>query len=378
MTTAVKAKEFFIRRGNKFIITDEVSTEIHDVLPGGNYMVGVSDTLGYFYEQAQPFELPPKYYGEITAVGERIRNTYLDRLKQGKPTGVLLRGEKGGGKTLLAKKLATDLARDLGLPTVMVNVPFYDDDFKGMLAGLGPSVVIFDEFEKVYSEKPRQEELLTLLDGVFNAKSLFFVIVNDEYKLTDALMNRPGRLFYSLEYKGLSSEFITDYCKDKLTNQAHLTSVLTVTAFFVNFNFDMLQGLVEEMNRYNEPAHEAVKFLNCKAEIFRAHEMFDVEVIVKGQKIPVVKGQERAKGHPFGKSYLTLSLDPTPKQRQGIMKGLSTYMSLTQDMVTGVDQENEKFTYTNGPFEITFTRNGNSGWNLEGEAGPSRYNYLDV
>ena len=363
------SKQLYLRKGDMFTITNDTATEIHENLPPGVYVVGNAPFVGYYFEEAQPFELPPKFYGELPKTCERIISTYADRLKnQGKPTGVLLRGEKGGGKTLLAKKVANDL----GLPVILVNHSFHDDDFKAVISNLGPSVIIFDEFEKVYDDKSAQNAILTLLDGVYASQCLFFVIVNDEYKLTDALLNRPGRLFYSLEYKGLTNQFITDYCEDKLKNKNHITSVLTVVAFFVNFNFDMLQGLVEEMNRYGEPAHEAVKFLNIRAEIFRAHDMFDVEVTYKGHKIPVTKGQERMKGHPFAKSYITLTLAPTPKQRSGVMKGVTTYIQLVQDMVSTVDQENEKFVYTTGEFQVSFTKNGDSGWRLDSGYGPSR------
>lgn len=363
------SKQLYLRKGDMFTVTNDVAMDIHEQLPPGVYVIGNAPFIGYYFEIAQPFQLPPKFYGELPKTAERIVNTYGDRLKtQAKPTGVLLRGEKGGGKTLLAKKVAADL----NLPVILVNVPFADDDFKSILASIGPAVVIFDEFEKVYNDKGAQNSILTLLDGVYPSQCLFFIIVNDEHKLTDALLNRPGRLFYSLEYKGLSNEFITDYCKDKLINQSHITSVLTVTAFFVNFNFDMLQGLIEEMNRYGEPANEAVKFLNIKAEMFRAYEMYDINVTYQGKAIPIRKGQERIKGHPFSKSHLTLSLNPTAKQRQTYMKGVETYLSLNQDQVSRIDQEKEQYVYSLNGFEVTFTRNGDNAWSMDSGYGPSR------
>ena len=363
------SKQLYVRIGKLFTVTNDVAMDIHDQLPVGNYVIGNAPYIGYYFEMAEPFQLPPKYYGELPSTATRICNTYADRLKlQNKPTGVLLRGEKGGGKTLLAKKVAADLK----LPTILINSPFSDDGFKSVLAAIGPSVVIFDEFEKVYGDQSDQNAILTLLDGVYPSQCLFFIIVNDEYKLTDALVNRPGRLFYSLEYKGLSNEFITDYCKDKLKNQAHLTSVLTVTAFFTNFNFDMLQGLIEEMNRYGESANEAVKYLNIKAEILRSYDMFDVTVTHQGRDVPLRKGMERLKGHPLGKPYITLCLVPTPKQRSTYLKGATTYLTLSQDHVTKVDQEKEQFIYQSDGYEITFTKNGNNSWNLDAGYGPSR------
>jgi hypothetical protein len=110
------------------------------------------------------------------------------------------------------------------------------------------------------------------------------------------MINRPGRFFYSLDYKGLDNEFIIDYCKVNLINASNTESVCKAGALFSKFNFDMLQAIVEEMNRYNETAAEVIKFLNAKP-------------MSEGTSLCVVeayRGQEKLKI-----STSTMNLNPT-------------------------------------------------------------------
>ena len=47
----------------------------------------------------------------------------------------------------------------------------------------------------------------------------------------------------------------------------------------------MLKAIVEEMNRYNETAPEAMVMLNAKPEMDSGTEAYDIELIVNGTKI---------------------------------------------------------------------------------------------
>ena len=207
--------QIYLRRGSIFIATNDEKTDVHQELPVGVYRINFDPNIGWYFDPIESFSMPPKLYGNIEGQAERVLKTYRTRLSRGgKSTGVLLSGTKGSGKTLLAKKVAMDS----NLPVIVVNTPFFDDDFKETLANVGECVIIFDEFEKVYAEKPRQNQMLTLFDGVFDVRALMFLIVNESGYLVSPLLNRPGRLYYSFEYKGLKRDFIEDYCKDNLNN----------------------------------------------------------------------------------------------------------------------------------------------------------------
>lgn len=252
----------FLRSGNDFTPVASENLNVSDLLPAGNYGISTHPMRGLYFTRIDDFAMPPKIYGDTLQKAERILSTFDSRPAT---TGVLLTGEKGSGKTLLSKQISVQGAVSRGLPTIVVNQPLSGEDFFRLIQGVEqPAIVFFDEFEKVY-DKEEQLKLLTLLDGVYPSKKLFVLTCNDEWQLNDFMKNRPGRIFYKLDYKGLDETFVREYCQDELKNKDHTEKVVQVAGIFGSFNFDMLKALVEEMNRYGESPQDALKMLNIKA-----------------------------------------------------------------------------------------------------------------
>jgi len=156
---------------------------------------------------------------------------------------------------------------------------------------------MFDEFEKIY-DKEEQEELLTLLDGIYSSKKLFLITSNDKWRVDQHMRNRPGRIFYMVEFKGLDGDFIREYCNDNLNNKAHIETIVSIASVFSAFNFDMLKAMVEEMNRYNETPQDAMRILNVKVE-FDSGAQYTVE-IYKGDKKATRTSPSVWNGSPLG------------------------------------------------------------------------------
>jgi hypothetical protein len=195
----------------------------------------------------------------------------------------MLTGEKGSGKSLLAKQLAIKGA-ETGMPTIVINAPWTGDKFFSFLQQIDqPSIILFDEFEKVY-DSDEQESILTLLDGVFPSRKLFILTCNDKWRVDSHMRNRPGRIYYMLDYKGLTNDFIIEYCEDNLKNQTYIEKICAIASLFNQFNFDMLKALVEEMNRYDEAPEEALKMLNSKPE-FDEGNKYQIEMEVAGIQV---------------------------------------------------------------------------------------------
>lgn len=273
---------YFLKSGTRFNVATKESMDLHDQLPAATYTVKFDKMGGCFYLEAiEGFEIKGKVYGDTKRTADRVLNTFKDRTAS---TGIMLTGEKGSGKTLLAKMLSLD-AQAVGIPTIVINQPWCGEDFNAFIQMIEqPTVILFDEFEKVY-DREDQEKMLTLLDGVYPSKKLFVLTCNDKWRVNEHMRNRPGRIYYMLDYKGLDNDFIIEYCQDNLKNKSHIQTICKIAMMFGQFNFDMLKAMVEEMNRYDESPQEVMRMLNTRPE-FGDEAKYKVTLQPKGVDIP--------------------------------------------------------------------------------------------
>lgn len=251
----------YLTSGSSVKIANETDLSVSSTLPVGNYIVQLTPSGEFYLKSIDRFERPPKYYGDVESKAARIVETYNSRAKS---TGVLLSGIPGSGKTLLAREVCMRCA-DAGISTVIINEPHNGDKFSSFIASIDMDCVIFfDEFEKVYDAED-QEAVLTVFDGTYTQKKLFLVTVNDVKNLVSPFISRPGRLYYHFRYDGVDREFMVQYVNDHVANVEHRQGLIQLLGnLFVGASFDSMSSLVEEMNRYNEPAPEVMKFMNVQ------------------------------------------------------------------------------------------------------------------
>lgn len=248
---------YFLQAGDAFMPAPSKDALLEG-LPPGVYTLEESMS-GWYFKRGEAFQKLPKLYGSIEQWRDRVLTSFAARPGN---TGVLLSGEKGSGKSLLAR-LISDGAGQTGMPTILVNKHMEGSVLGQMLGQLSsPAVVFMDEFEKVFGQPESQEEILGLLDGTHRSRHLFVLTVNDTHRMDKHLKNRPGRLYYHIEFQGLEESFVEEYCQEHLKKEEWIADVKRVASLFDAFNFDMLQALVEEVNRFNEPPLQAVRLLN--------------------------------------------------------------------------------------------------------------------
>ncbi len=289
---------YFLKNGNTFKVSSKEAMDLHEKLPAGNYTVKTDAFGNFFLEAIDRFELKGKIYGDAGRRADRILNTFNERVAS---TGVMLTGEKGSGKTMLAKMLAVQ-GYEKEIPTIVINNAWHGEGFNTLIQSIEqPVIVLFDEFEKVYDEQ-EQESMLTLLDGVYPSKKLFVLTCNDKWRVNAHMRNRPGRIFYSMEYKGLDADFIREYCQDNLKAVEHIDKIVGIAGTFDQFNFDMLKALVEEMNRYNETPQEAMQMLNAKPE-YSSTSRYAIKLMVDGEEVKENNFETKEwEGNPLSKN----------------------------------------------------------------------------
>lgn len=271
----------YIQNGTKFTVTKRENLNATESLPTGTYVVEQNPETGIFYlNKVDDFIINFKLYENVESRAKRILNTFKERPFG---TGVMLNGEKGSGKTLLAKKISIEAAK-MGFSTILVNRPFFGPVFNNFIQTIEPAVIFFDEFEKVYSDKEAQENILTLLDGAFPSKKLYILTVNDAFRTDAHMRNRPGRIYYFIDFTGLSAEFVREFCEDRLQNKSYIGEIVNLAKLLPSLNFDMLAALVEEMNRYGESPKEVLNLINIRMDGGKIK--YDIIVKKDGNIIP--------------------------------------------------------------------------------------------
>lgn len=276
----------YIKRGTSWRILKDGVMDMRDTLPVGVYtikQVPMSDEL--YLDSVEPFVLTGKIYGNSEKLATRILTTLQRRETS---TGVLLSGEKGSGKTMLTKLIALK-AHELGMSCILVSDSHHGDNFNEFVQNVQqPAIFLFDEFEKVYDKPEQQEGLLSLLDGTFPTKKLFLFTVNNSYKVNENMINRPGRIYYHIHYRGLDEQFVREYAEDVLKNKDYTKALVALSYMYDALNFDMLKAIVEEMNATGEGPMEVVKILNASPYTYDKYNVTYTAVMkINGVEVPV-------------------------------------------------------------------------------------------
>lgn len=222
----------------------------YELIPGKIYdlLYEVFENYSYLKENGN-LNMPEKIYEteEDTKFMDRVLTFHNSKYNNGN-TGVLLSGDKGTGKSMLAKRIALKS----NLPIIIVDSNFPLSQITKFFKNVKTETcVILDEIEK----NPRiwpSTDLLTFLDGVQNTgKKIVLMTCNKTNDLDDNLFDRCSRIRYYRKYKANANEiFVQNMIEDKgiKVSQALIDFIMR----FKVKSFDNINSFLDEYKLYLE------------------------------------------------------------------------------------------------------------------------------
>ena len=264
-----------------------------------------ANVIGYEKEKEQLYRLcdiaknPEKY----ASLGVRL------------PRGVLLHGEPGLGKTLMA----TDLVAAMGRKSYILRKDKANDEFVETIGKVfaeakknAPSVIFLDDLDKFSSDSDSRnpEELIAVQSGIDSVKEadVFVVATANEFSVLPSALRRPGRFDIILEISAPDRrdavEIVRHYLSDKKI--ASDISVESIARLLDGSSCAALESILNEAGIY-------AGYENC-TEIGRDHiiraalrTVFSAEESVNA--MPLAEKQEIA-FHEAGHAAAALAYDP--------------------------------------------------------------------
>ena len=237
---------FTINRDIITVSSDISGATTSKVLPTNTYKVSFNPKIGFYLEiDPTTAKTPEKIYGDAQEVSSMVLSRFIH---EGKSMGAMFLGDKGSGKSLTVS-LIRQKALAADIPVVLIESPFYDQNFKDFIRSLGQVVVIYDEFEKVY-DKEYQDQLLSLFDGVANSNILSLVVANNVRAVSEFMFQRPGRFLYRFDYTKIPSTVIREVAKDNDIEERHIESLIKLVNTTAVFSFDILMAIIKELRFY--------------------------------------------------------------------------------------------------------------------------------
>lgn len=264
-----------IQQGSKFRIYDD-SVRTYDKLPSSTFNIGYSQQEGCYLIQRQNIEVPEKSYGEHNSKTIKVLESFRNFERN---LGVILSGDKGIGKSMFAKLVCMKAMKE-EYPVIII-----DDCYPGIARFIESieqeCVILFDEFDKTFRcthDKDEQAALLSLFDGTSGGKKLFIVTCNDLYRLSNYIVNRPGRFHYHFRFDYPSPEDISAYLTDKLKPEFY-NEIEKVIEFSrkISLNYDCLRAIAFELDNGKSFA-DAIADLNImtiEEEEYKVYLYFD-------------------------------------------------------------------------------------------------------
>lgn len=318
----------------------------------------IKEEKRYVLVQGQDkFKLPPVLYGNIQEIAIRVWNTFsISKVS----TGILLTGESGSGKSLLAEVIC-NTALERKIPVIYITAIPVEPELIEILQRLSNVVIYMDEFGKC-TRTDMQNTMLSFFSDTTTRK-LFILTENQTWMVSNFILNRPGRIRYHIDYQKVPKSILTDYLEKNTKPDAFREEIFKLYNESKVFSFDHLQTLVSEHDRYpNDDLNDLLEILNLGA-LAKPYLVHVVSILDKTtNKILSRKRYSYSTTYEFAEwiryKYndigITIYKDPDEKQPDIRFRGGDQIRYFVQYGETVVDKDN--FVFEEDDFVITFTK----------------------
>lgn len=227
---------------NHLLITGVDQSNLIDHVPAMVYRARMTRDGLVLVKDRPNFTLPQLRFGKHNRYFSAICAQY-DPL--GSSTGVLLAGQKGSGKSLMAEELGNwMIKRDL--PVVMIDDDLCHHTVNLIIRAVGPCMILFDEFGKVYADLEKRNRLLTVFSDTSYVGVMFVITGNTNEEFGEYLVHRPQRFRFSISYDaGVDSELAVDVLKRmQVKEEMHEALLAYVESQHGGLNIDSFLAVV--------------------------------------------------------------------------------------------------------------------------------------
>jgi hypothetical protein len=158
--------------------------------------------------------------------------------------GLLLIGNKGGGKSMLAEDIGNwGIAK--GLPVLMIDSRQNPSVIRMVIQAMGPCIVYFDEFGKIYKDGSEdgqenyRDAMLALFSDTSMTGVMMIVTANSRSELSEFMLDRPGRFAYRINHAGIDESTIREIAANYHLNEEFM-EVMLRSNLGENTNYDSL------------------------------------------------------------------------------------------------------------------------------------------
>ena len=236
-----------VNSGDRFMVYGE-AVKTYKQLPADTYQLNFNKMSGFYLTLHNDLTVSEKIYGPYIKKVNKVMKTFdmLDR-----NMGIILSGPKGVGKSVFARLLAEE-GKKKNLPLIIVSEAV--GGLENFLSSIDQEcIILFDEFEKTFKGEEDsvdpQNSLLSLFDGIDNGKKLYVITCNDTNRLSNYLLNRPGRFHYHFILNAPNREEVQEYLEDNLNEDAkkYMDELISISSIS-SFTYDILRAIVFELN----------------------------------------------------------------------------------------------------------------------------------